>query len=67
MRRHFGSPAAGLCACDGIFEANFIAAMAERERRKVLIRYRQPDRVRTLPFEKAASDKAACNKRKTPR
>jgi hypothetical protein len=28
IRRHFGSGAAGLCACDGIFKANFEQALA---------------------------------------
>jgi len=28
IRRHFGSGAAGLCACDGIFKANFEHGLA---------------------------------------
>jgi hypothetical protein len=42
MRRQFGSPAAGLCARDGILGANF-RRDARREQRKPLIARFRPD------------------------
>jgi hypothetical protein len=59
MRRHFGSRAAGLCACDGILKANF--RRNGRSRMAAAVDPASAGRYafgRNLPLDRAAHNKA---------